>query len=109
LSNKKSCNFAARAARFNEPFRAISHCTNIRQTDRQMALSWEDKSLAGFLFCRREGVIVNRIRSENGGEYGGHQDGVAYWGKVALQSTCSIAFAEQTALFMNLILTITPS
>ena len=30
---------------------------------------------AYLLFCRREGVIVKRIRSDNGGEYGGHQDG----------------------------------
>ena len=30
---------------------------------------------AYLLFCRQEGVIVKRIRSDNGGEYGGHNDG----------------------------------
>ena len=33
----------------------------------------------------------------------------AYLGKMDLQSTFSIAFAEPTTLFMNLLLTIAPS
>ena len=32
---------------------------------------------AYLLFCRQEGVIVKRIRSDNGGEYGGHNDGAS--------------------------------
>jgi len=27
------------------------------------------------VFCRREGIILKEIRSDNGGEYGGHHDG----------------------------------